>query len=269
MAKNTNDNLPNQSANKYYASKSISTVRRSRHDNTAPIATPAIVDPKVSIPTGGRSADQYYASYKPKGAKTPAPSTGRVAELALLDKMTIREEVGAAIERAKEGLGSQLTFATSDGLRQARVQLELAVTREALTEEQARTVRLAAVPADTRVEVATTEAGLVTVTDPAIKDMLAIEDEKFIQAVNGVIGDDEEPELPRGAQSLEPWELSKADAEFIAEVKPHLVPQEAIPGGITKSVLVDAIQQMASKPANIVAPVNVDALPIPDVLDDD
>jgi len=158
---------PNQSADKrYYASRQgTSAIQRSIADSTLkrgqPLRanpTPKIVDPKQaydrSLP---RSSDVYYAS-QPNASRPVAPATvpqpvEQIADeqqLRLLSVRSIddlRSVVSSAVGAAREGYRVQLRLGEAAWATRARTQIELAVAREDISEEQGREIVLGVLPA--------------------------------------------------------------------------------------------------------------------------
>jgi len=208
MAKQVHD-APNQSANKYYASKQPSTIRRSRHETPTPIPTPPAADPHHRALEGVRSADLYYASTTRETKKAAKPAAASA---------DVTSRVREAIQQAQQGIGSVVVFDSEAALRRARVQLDLAVSREQLTAEQAADVQFTLSTQSQRTEVAPTSEAVTDTVPEAVKEVLA---PVPFETVTGGITKETLTEalqaMPRGLESLQPTVLTAEDAEVIEQ----------------------------------------------------
>ncbi len=181
--------LQNQSADKkYYASGNKSVIHRTIADSKlvdrhllTPNATPKAVDPRYSTSSDMKNAssDKYYANNKeptpqpvampgaiPTHAQTlpPMPAPGPAAIINILTKTDLPlglERVLAALQQGQAAV--QVALGSTDLVTRFRTALELAVGREAITEDQARDVLIGLAPP------AATPPTLEELNDPALQ----------------------------------------------------------------------------------------------------
>lgn len=126
-----------------------------KHD-LVPIATPPAVDPKVSDNRPNQTSNKYYANYVPKTKPAAISSLGMVklnvsaqapivangVQTVLVDASNLREQMQNVIDLLQQGYPAvQVALAHITLQLAARTQLDLAVSREEITEDQARDVK--------------------------------------------------------------------------------------------------------------------------------
>lgn len=145
---------PNESSDKYYASKDRSVISPplgGRRTPLRPNPTPAYVDPKRSRQSDlTRSADVYYKDpEESKRERAEAlPKVREAVENGIISIQT-REELTTKVRSAIYNCAFgpvRVALADADWLAAARAQVELAVTRETITEDQARDIQFGLVP---------------------------------------------------------------------------------------------------------------------------
>lgn len=150
------DKIVYGSGNRSVISRTIADSRLKNKNDLIPIATPPAVDPNVVNNLPNQSSNKYYANHTPRTQPQAIPNSGMIklsgrvqapvvangVQTVVVSVSDLREKMQTVVGLLQQGYSQvQVALAHVSLQLAARTQLDLAITREEITEDQARDVK--------------------------------------------------------------------------------------------------------------------------------